>query len=125
MRRSTRDLLFSSAAAEQQLLADEALVSPGAGFRFKPEATARTSLLTAFPGASGSMLPDNYQPVELAWNVPGPTALIDVYTPNKNTTGTLVVDGAHVIASSDTPGDNDWFAVTLTAGHTYEFGQYA
>jgi Ca2+-binding RTX toxin-like protein len=125
MRRSTRDLLFSSAAAEQQLLADEALVSPGAGFRFKPETTARTSLLTAYPGVSGSMLPDNYQPVELAWNVPGPTALIDVYTPDKNTTGTLVVDGAHVVASSDTPGDNDWFAVTLTAGQTYEFGQYA
>ncbi|HEX8412931.1 MAG TPA: hypothetical protein VF637_03480, partial [Sphingomicrobium sp.] len=124
MRRSTRDLLFSSAAAEQQLLADEASVSPGAGFRFRTE-TARTSLLTAFPGASGSLRPDNYQPVELAWNVPSPTALIDVYTPDKNTTGTLVVDGAHVIASSDMPGDNDWFAVTLTAGQTYEFGQYA
>ena len=70
-------------------------------------------------------LPGNYQPVELAWNIPGPTALIDVYTPDENTTGTLVVDGNHVIAASDTPGDNDWFAVTLTAGETYEFGQYA
>src|SRR5688572_909978 len=69
--------------------------------------------------------PDNYQPVESAWNIPGPTALIDVYTPDENTTGTLVVDGAHVIAASDTPGDNDWFAVTLTAGQIYQFGQYA
>ena len=60
--------------------------------------------------------PDNYQPVESAWYIPGPTALVDVYTPDPNTTGTLVVDGAHVIAASDTPGDNDWFAVTLTAG---------
>ena len=31
----------------------------------------------------------------------------------------------HVIAACDTPGDNDWFAVTLTAGVTYQFGQYA
>ena len=74
-------------------------------------------------GDSG--LPANYQPVESAWNIPGPTALIDVYTPAPNTTGTLVVDGAHVLAASDTPGDNDWFAVTLTAGQTYEFGQFA
>ncbi|MGZ8329283.1 MAG: hypothetical protein ACXWUV_17435, partial [Allosphingosinicella sp.] len=70
--------------------------------------------------------PDNYQPVESAWYVPGPTALIDVYTPAPNTTGTLVVDDPnHVLAASDTPGDNDWFAVTLTAGEIYEFGQYA
>ena len=71
-------------------------------------------------------LPGNYQPVESAWYIPGPTALIDVYTPDPNTTGTLVVDDAnHVIAACDTPGDNDWFAVTLTAGETYQFGQYA
>ena len=70
--------------------------------------------------------PDNYQPVESAWYIPGPTALIDVYTPDANTTGTLVVDDPnHVIAACDTPGDNDWFAVTLTAGETYQFGQYA
>ncbi|HYG47901.1 MAG TPA: M10 family metallopeptidase C-terminal domain-containing protein [Allosphingosinicella sp.] len=70
--------------------------------------------------------PDNYQPVESAWYVPGPTALVDVYTAAPNTTGTLVVDDPnHVIAASDTPGDNDWFAVTLTAGQTYQFGQYA
>ncbi len=73
-----------------------------------------------------SGLPNNYQPVESAWYVPGPTALIDVYTPAPNTTGTLVVDDPnHVIAACDTPGDNDWFAVTLTAGVTYQFGQYA
>jgi serralysin len=76
--------------------------------------------------AGDSGLPDNYEPVESAWYVPGPTALIDVYTPNQSTTGTLVVDDAnHVIAACDTPGDNDWFAVTLTAGVTYQFGQYA
>jgi serralysin len=69
--------------------------------------------------------PTNYQPVESAWFIPGPNALIDVYTPDENTTGTLVVDGAHVIAACDVPGDNDWFKVELTAGQTYEFGQYA
>jgi serralysin len=75
---------------------------------------------------SNSSLPDNYQPVESAWYIPGPTALVDVYTAGPNTTGTLVVDDPnHVIASSDTPGDNDWFKVTLEAGEIYEFGQYA
>jgi hypothetical protein len=84
---------------------------------FRPSAIAPASTAAATPG--------NFQPVESAWNIPGPTGLIDVYTPNKNTTGTLVVDGSHVIAASDTPGDNDWFAVTLTAGQVYNFGQYA
>ncbi|HEY0130690.1 MAG TPA: M10 family metallopeptidase C-terminal domain-containing protein, partial [Allosphingosinicella sp.] len=81
--------------------------------------------------AGGSKLttvnvPGNYQPVESAWYVPGPTALVDGYTAAPNTTGTLVVDDPnHVLAASDTPGDNDWFKVTLTAGQTYQFGQYA
>jgi len=71
-------------------------------------------------------VPANYQPVESAWYVPGPTALIDVYTPAPNTSGTLVVDDPnHVAAAIDTPGDQDWFKVTLTAGQTYEFGQFA
>jgi serralysin len=84
----------------------------------------------AASSAGGSRLtnatPDNYQPVESAWYVPGPTALVDTYTAAPNTTGTLVVDDPnHVLAASDTPGDQDWFAVTLTAGETYQFGQYA
>src|SRR5688572_7771437 len=55
---------------------------------FRPEAA-----LSQFEMASagGPGLPDNHQPVEAAWYIPGPTALIDVYTPNPNTTGTLVV----------------------------------
>ena len=56
---------------------------------------------------------------------PGPQAVIDTIPGNTSTTRTLVVDGAHVIAACDMPGDNDWFAVTLTAGVTYQFGQYA
>ncbi|HET9640789.1 MAG TPA: M10 family metallopeptidase C-terminal domain-containing protein, partial [Allosphingosinicella sp.] len=98
--------LFASQAAARQIALDTG-------------SAAGSKLTTAF-------LPDNYQPVESAWYVPGPTALIDVYTPAPNTTGTLVVDDPnHVLAASDTPGDNDWFAVTLTAGETYQFGQYA
>jgi hypothetical protein len=89
---------------------------------FRAEA-AWPQLDMASAGNSGR--PDNYQPVESAWNIPGPTAIIDTYTPDENTTGTLVVDGSHVIAACDTPGDNDWFAVTLTGGVTYQFGQYA
>jgi hypothetical protein len=76
-------------------------------------------------GAGYAGLPDNYQPVESAWYIPGPNALVDGYTAASNTTGTLVVDGAHVLAAIDTPGDEDWFKVTLTAGETYDFGQYA
>ncbi|HEX2762999.1 MAG TPA: hypothetical protein VHM92_04010, partial [Allosphingosinicella sp.] len=76
--------------------------------------------------ASALSVPDNYQPVESAYYIPGPTALIDTYTAAPNTTGTLVVDDAnHVMAALDTPGDQDWFKVTLTAGQTYQFGQYA
>ncbi|HEX9948106.1 MAG TPA: M10 family metallopeptidase C-terminal domain-containing protein [Allosphingosinicella sp.] len=95
---------------------------------------AAVKLGNAFAGDGGGSVavtstslatPGNYEPVESAWNVPGPTALIDVYTPDRNTTGTLVVDGNHVIAASDIPGDSDWFAVTLTAGGIYQFGQYA
>ena len=74
---------------------------------------------------TSNAVPANYQPFESAWYIPGPTAFVDVYTAAPNTTGTLVVDGSHVIAASDTPGDNDWFAVTLTAGQIYQFGQYA
>ena len=77
-------------------------------------------------GSNPTGVPDNYQPVESAWYIPGPTALVDGYTAAPNTTGTLVVDDPnHVLASSDTPGDQDWFKVTLTAGQTYQFGQYA
>ena len=94
---------------------------------FLPNVLTATDNIPAKADAAGdSGLPDNYQPVESAWYVPGPTALIDTYTAAPNTTGTLVVDDAnHVLAALDTPGDNDWFAVTLTAGHTYQFGEYA
>ena len=84
------------------------------------------SIVNTINTVGDSGLPANYQPVESAWYIPGPTAIVDTYAPTKFTTGTLVVDDVnHVIAACDTPGDNDWFAVTLTAGVTYQFGQYA
>ncbi len=109
---------------------DDGAYSDMFGMDLRASIFTRETRQVALDGASAgsaatSGLPDNYQPFESAWNIPGPNALIDVYTADENTTGTLVVDGAHVIAASDVPGDNDWFAVTLTAGETYEFGQYA
>lgn len=37
---------------------------------------------------------------------------------------TLTVDGPSIISTIDTLGDQDFFQVTLTAGQTYEFGEY-
>src|SRR5688500_17880592 len=36
----------------------------------------------------------------------------------------VTVDGAHVISTIDTLGDQDFFKVELTAGVPYEIGQY-
>ncbi len=114
---------ISTTATTQTGAADRAWTATDLWGGFRGEA-AWSQLDTTSAGNPGR--PANYQPVESAWYIPGPTALIDVYTPDENTTGTLVVDDPnHVIAACDTPGDNDWFAVTLTAGITYQFGQYA
>ncbi len=101
------------------------LGNPESGFGVSSGGPGPLVLSGESDGSDASGRPGNYQPVESAWNIPGPTALVDVYTPDENTSGTLVADGAHVVAACDIPGDNDWFAVTLTAGVTYEFGQYA
>src|ERR1044072_8336921 len=86
----------------------------------------RAARAAAVSGSGPSGLPGNYQPVESAWYIPGPTAIIDTYAATPSTTGTLVVDDPnHILAACEVPGDNDWFAVTLTAGVTYQFGQYA
>lgn len=119
-----------TAIADAQRQLDAAIFLREASVRQSGTGTAsRGQPATAAPAsddASASGLPANYQPVESAWNIPGPTALVDVYTAAPNTTGTLVVDDPnHVLAALDTPGDKDWFKVTLTEGQTYEFGQYA
>src|SRR5688500_5190931 len=52
---------------------------------------AATSFSSPKADAVASGLPANYEPVESAWYIPGPTAIVDKYTPASNTTGTLVV----------------------------------
>ncbi|MEA3041706.1 MAG: serralysin, partial [Sphingomonadales bacterium] len=104
-------------------------VASALGLRSEDESSALRDPGTAFPGpdrAGDPALPGNYQPVESAWYIPGPTAIVDLYAAAPATTGTLVVDDPnHVVAAIDIPGDEDWFKVTLTAGQTYEFGQFA
>ena len=41
-----------------------------------------------------------------------------------DTTATVVVDGAPVVSTIDTIGDQDFFKVDLIAGHIYDIGQY-
>ena len=46
------------------------------------------------------------------------TELEDDYSANTDTTGTVAVDGS-ATGTIETPGDRDWFEVTLEAGKTY------
>ena len=41
-----------------------------------------------------------------------------------STTQVISVDGADIVSTIDTIGDQDFFAVDLLAGHTYDIGQY-
>lgn len=40
------------------------------------------------------------------------------------TTRTITVNGAHIVATIDTIGDQDFYKVELQAGHIYDIGQY-
>lgn len=55
---------------------------------------------------------------------PVATGLTDQHADDFSTTATIVVDGAHVVASIDALGDQDFFRVELIAGQTYNIGQY-
>src|ERR1044072_9669575 len=84
---------------------------------FNPIA-GRAARAAALSGSGASGLPGNYQPVESAWYIPGPTAIIDTYAATPSTTGTLVVDDPnHILAAVGRPGGNDSVAVTLVSGH--------
>jgi serralysin len=50
---------------------------------------------------------------------------VDGQPGDRTTTSVLTVGGAHVVATIDTPGDQDYFKVVLEAGQSYEIGQYA
>ncbi len=58
----------------------------------------------------------------------GPKALLVVTADDVpdtiNTTRTVTVDGAHVVSTIDTIGDQDFFKVELVAGRMYDIGQY-
>ncbi len=52
---------------------------------------------------------------------PGPQFLIDTVPGDRTSTVPLTVDGAHVISTIDTVGDQDFYVVQLVAGQTYAF----
>jgi Ca2+-binding RTX toxin-like protein len=56
------------------------------------------------------------------------TALIltpDDVANDTSTTSSITVDGAHVVSTINTIGDQDFYRVDLVAGHMYDIGQYA
>src|SRR5437763_576676 len=46
--------------------------------------------------------------------------MADDYASNTSTTGSVSVGGS-TTGSVETAGDTDWFRITLTAGHSYQF----
>ena len=54
-----------------------------------------------------------------------PVLIADDVADDTTTTATITVDGAHIISTINTIGDQDFFKVELEAGKTYEIGQYA
>ena len=48
----------------------------------------------------------------------------DTIADNISTTQTIAVNGAHLVSTINTIGDQDFVRVELVAGHTYDIGQY-
>ncbi|RYF91390.1 MAG: matrixin family metalloprotease, partial [Caulobacteraceae bacterium] len=48
----------------------------------------------------------------------------DLHPADSTTTDTLAVDGAHIVATIDTIGDQDWFKVELVQGQTYDISMF-
>jgi Ca2+-binding RTX toxin-like protein len=55
---------------------------------------------------------------------PGVISLIDTIPGDTSTTATLTVDASPVYSGIDTIGDQDFYAVTLIAGHQYHIGMF-
>jgi serralysin len=55
---------------------------------------------------------------------PAPHALIDTVPGDTSTTAVLTVGAAPTISAIDTIADNDFYQITLVAGHEYEIGMY-
>ncbi|WP_296820685.1 M10 family metallopeptidase C-terminal domain-containing protein [Brevundimonas sp.] len=49
---------------------------------------------------------------------------IDAQADDVSTTATITVDGPHIVSTTDTIGDQDFFAVNLVEGQWYNIGQY-
>lgn len=56
-----------------------------------------------------------------AYSVSVQTLAIDDYAAGTGTAGRVIVGGAAAGGTIETGGDQDWFAVSLTAGQTYQF----
>ena len=86
-------------------------------------ATAHFQAATAFPadGVGDSL---ELFPAPTLAELAAADALADDIPNDDSTTHTVTVDGPRVRSTINTPGDQDWFAVELVAGVTYDIGQY-
>jgi len=55
---------------------------------------------------------------------PGPHALIDTVPGDTSSTATLTVGAASIISAIDTIADQDFYRITLVAGHQYQIGMF-
>lgn len=63
---------------------------------------------------------DGPRPVVL----PAALLTIDAIPDDASTTATLAVDGAHIVSTIDTVGDQDYFSIQLVAGKTYDISMF-
>ena len=61
---------------------------------------------------------------EAAIQSPGPHALIDTVPGDTSTTAVLTVGDPAIVSAIDTIADEDFYQITLVAGHEYEIGMY-
>ncbi len=80
------------------------------------------SLITYTATSSGTYYLDaaDYSSGTGSYTVSAATTTIDDYAANTSTTGRVTV-GSSSTGRIETSGDSDWFAVTLTAGQSYQF----
>lgn len=101
-------------------LADETYLS-GADLGLPSEPTAYP--IAEYLKYSAGFL-DGGTSTPIARYTPAAIATIDTIPGSTASTATLSVDGAHVVSTIDSIGDQDFYAVTLTAGVQYQIGMY-
>ena len=135
-----RSTLFAAARAAVSEPLSEYATSPlarmfgeAASFAPRSQSFLERATQTAYLGASSvsATAPETIQlsafDAKPAWSgddTPISTGLLDAHGDTIATAGSITVDGAHVIATIDAIGDQDFFAVTLTDGQWYNIGQY-